>query len=122
MNPPHPSYENYDYTHMPKMEQPAQEAPSSYYHGHTAGNRDLPRIGAWYNPRGWTTRTRIIVAIVAVVVLIAIIVGAYEGVKLNRYPDYSPLNYSLKDTFQGANFFDNFDYFTGADPAEGFVV
>lgn len=56
------------------------------------------------------------------VILIAIIVGAYEGVKANRYPDYSALNYSLKDSYEGENFFDNFWYWSDADPTSGFVV
>lgn len=29
--------------------------------------------------------------------------------------------YTLQDTFSGANFFDGFDFFTGADPTHGFV-
>lgn len=75
-----------------------------------------------FDPRGWRTRTRLIAVGGVVVILIAIIVGAYEGVKANRYPDYSPLNYSLKDTYEGENFFDNFWYWSDADPTAGFVV
>lgn len=29
--------------------------------------------------------------------------------------------YAVADNYTGANFFDNFDYFTGADPTNGFV-
>ncbi|RMZ92432.1 hypothetical protein DV736_g342, partial [Chaetothyriales sp. CBS 134916] len=39
----------------------------------------------------------------------------------NRYPDYSQLNYSLAETYQGETFFDSFNYFYGYDPAQGFV-
>lgn len=48
-------------------------------------------------------------------------IGAVVGTKLNSYPDYSALNYTLQDTYSGTNFFDNFDYFTGYDPTSGFV-
>lgn len=75
-----------------------------------------------FDPRGWRTRTQAIVGGTVVVVLIAIIVGAYEGVKANRYPNYSQLSYSLKDTYEGENFFDNFWYWSDADPTDGFVV
>jgi hypothetical protein len=75
-----------------------------------------------FDPRGWRTRTQVIAAGVVVVVIIAIIVGAYEGWKSNRYPNYSTINYSLKDTFEGENFFDNFWYWSAADPTSGFVV
>jgi hypothetical protein len=45
-----------------------------------------------------------------------------EGVRANRYPDYTPLNYKLVDTYEGPSFFDNFDYFSDEDPTKGFVV
>ena len=117
MNPPQPGYDNnYAYvSHMPKGEW-------SRDHNSTTANADLPPIRSWYNPRGWSPRRKIIVIAIVAVVIVAIIVGAYEGVRSNRYPDYSRLSYTLKDTFQGTTFFDNFDYFTGPDPAEGFVV
>jgi hypothetical protein len=74
------------------------------------------------DPRGWKLRTKILVAVAVVVVIIAVIVGAYEGVRANRYPNYSALNYTLTDTYQGTNFFDNFQYWSAADPTAGFVV
>ena len=58
--------------------------------GRMQGNR--------WHPRNWGKKTWIGVIVAAVVVLIAIIVGAVEGVKANRYPNYSKLNYSLQDT------------------------
>jgi hypothetical protein len=113
------SQPGYNYASLqPKMEHSPHPSHSKY----AAQGTVLPPVRSRFHPRGWRTRTRVIVAIVAVIVIIAIIVGAYEGVKLNRYPVYSKLNYSLKDTFQGTNFFDNFNYFSGADPAEGFVM
>ena len=74
-----------------------------------------------WNPRSWSKRAWIIAAVLAVLVLIAVIVGAVEGAKRDAYPTYTKLNYSLRDTYQGSNFFDNFDYFTGYDPSAGFV-
>ncbi|KAI1332090.1 glycoside hydrolase family 16 protein [Xylariaceae sp. FL0255] len=72
-------------------------------------------------PRTWSKKVWAIVVSVIVIVLIIIIVVPVEVEKANRYPDYSRLTYSLKDTYSGTSFFDNFDYFTGYDPAQGFV-
>lgn len=57
-----------------------------------------------------------------VIVIIVVVVGAVEGVKANRYPSYTPLNYQLKDTYAGPSFFDKFNYFSDEDPTNGFVV
>ncbi len=46
---------------------------------------------------------------------------AVLGTRANRYPDYNRLNYQLKDSYSGVNFFDRFDYFTGYDLSQGFV-
>ena len=78
------------------------------------------RSSRW-NPRSWSRRTIVCVAVGLVVLLIIIIVAAVEGTKANAYPDYSKLNYALKDNYTGVDFFDNFDYFTGYDPSGGFV-
>lgn len=75
----------------------------------------------WYNPRGWSPRKKLIVAACVVVIIIAVIVGAVEGVKANAYPNYSKLHYSLRDTYSGSSFFNNFEYFTATDPTQGFV-
>ena len=98
-----------------------------------------PSSSRW-NPKTWGKKTRIAVAVSAVVLLVVIIVGAVVGTKENAYPSYSKLNYQIKDTCmylkavavevtwltcspadQGTSFFDNFDYFTGYDPTQGFV-
>lgn len=73
------------------------------------------------NPKNWSRKCWIIVAIVSVIVLVIVIVVAVVVSRENRYPNYSKLQYNLVDTFSGSNFFDNFDYFTGYDPAAGFV-
>jgi hypothetical protein len=109
---------------FPKTEPDIVPPPPPYYSGwdtdaDAAPGGVTPR--SRFDPRGWSLRNKIIVGLCAVVVIIVVIVGAYEGVKANRYPNYSPLNYSLKDTYQGANFFSNFQYWSAADPAQGYV-
>ena len=49
--------------------------------------------------------------------------NAYQTQLLDTedYPNYSKLDYSLKDEFSGSTFFDNFEYFTDTDPTHGFV-
>ena len=45
-------------------------------------------------------------AIIAVVAIVAIIVGAVLGTRNNNpYPGYSQLTYRLEDTYSGPNFF-----------------
>ncbi|KAI8623821.1 glycoside hydrolase family 16 protein [Xylariaceae sp. FL1651] len=91
--------------------------------------RTLPRRSSmgyeddepWWKPRYWRRRTWVIVAAVIVVILVIVIVVPVEVTKANRYPNYSKLNYALKDEYSGSTFFDNFNYFTGYDPAQGFV-
>lgn len=75
----------------------------------------------WYDVRGWSLRRKLIVAACIVVIIIAVIVGAVEGTKAAAYPNYSQLNYTLKDTFSGSSFFDNFEYYSTTDPTNGFV-
>jgi hypothetical protein len=115
----------------------AQNDSGGYQSSHLLQNqppatgKQPPAYGAWseddtdeysrWDPRGWSLKTKIFIAIGAVVVIVAVVVGAVLGVRANRYPDYSKLNYSLKDTYSGSSFFDNFEYFTGADPTHGFV-
>ncbi|KAJ5577410.1 uncharacterized protein N7459_006374 [Penicillium hispanicum] len=77
---------------------------------------------SWYDPRGWSLRRRLIVAMAIVVVIVVVIVGTVEGVRANRYPDYTPLNYRIVHTYDADSFFDNFDYFSAEDPTDGFVV
>ncbi|KAI0166789.1 glycoside hydrolase family 16 protein [Hypoxylon sp. FL1284] len=75
----------------------------------------------WWNPRSWRKRTWAIVAAILIAIIVIAIVAPVEVAKANRYPDYSPLNYTLSDEYTGTGFFDKFDYFTGYDPASGFV-
>jgi hypothetical protein len=75
----------------------------------------------WYDPRGWSGRRKLIIGACVVVVIVAVIVGAVEGVKANAYPSYSQLNYTLVGTFSGSSFFDNFEYYTSTDPSNGWV-
>ncbi|KAG6008848.1 hypothetical protein E4U43_000090 [Claviceps pusilla] len=86
-------------------------------HGHRA-TTSRP----WWNPRYWTRKIWIGVAAVVVIVIIIIVAVAVSlSKKNNSYPDYSPLTYNLQDTYAGETFFDQFDYKTGYDPAQGFV-
>lgn len=81
----------------------------------------MGRGGSKWHPKNWTKRTIIAVVILAVVVLVAIIVGAVLGSTNSSYPDYTPLEYTLQDTYAGENFFDDFVFFNDYDPAGGFV-
>ena len=74
-----------------------------------------------WNPRSWGLKTKLAVAIAAIIILVVIIIGAVLGTRANRYPNYSQLRYTIKDTYSGTGFFTNFDYFTGYDPTSGFV-
>lgn len=75
----------------------------------------------WWNPRYWRKRVWAAIIIVIIVIVIIIVAVAVGKARKNIYPDYTPLSYSLKDTYGGESFFDQFNYFTGYDPTEGFV-
>lgn len=75
-----------------------------------------------YNPANWSKSSWILLGVfLTIIVAIAIAVGVVEK-NNNAYPDYAPLTYSLTDTYSGSSFFDNFDYWSAADPADGFVM
>ena len=69
---------------------PPSDPPPYYEDGGGQGSR--------WNPKNWSRRTIILTGLGAIILLTAIIVGAVEGVRANRYPDYFPINYSLQDT------------------------
>ena len=77
--------------------QPSDGAESPLGYRKAQGNR-YSQAHSRFNPRYWQLRTWLIAAAVFCCLLIAIIVGAVEGVKANAYPDYSALTYSLKDS------------------------
>ena len=97
---------------------------------------DTLRPHRW-DAREWRKRTWAFLAAGLIAIIVIIVVVVVEVKKQNRYPDYTPLKYSLADTcacvppscssdsnrdaVSGTGFFDNFDYFTGYDPAQGFV-
>ena len=81
-----------------------------------------PAETPWYDPRDWSLRKKLVALSAVVIVIVVVIVGAVEGVRANRYPDYTPLNYRLRDTYEGTSFFDQFNYFSDEDPTNGFVV
>ena len=93
-----------------------------------------------WDPRGWSRRSLILSVVGIVIVLIIIIAVATVEARNGRYPDYSKLSYQLQETCkisylrrvdywlidtnqtdEGSTFFDNFNYFTGYDPSQGFV-
>lgn len=82
-----------------------------------------PHVFPWYHPECWSRRQQILItAAVSAVVILVTVIGAVLGVKANRYPTYTPLNYRLVDAYQGRSFFDKFNYFSDEDPTDGFVV
>ncbi|UKZ46342.1 hypothetical protein TrVGV298_000543 [Trichoderma virens] len=100
------------------------EIPSRYQEFAVGSGGDYQRSGssapAW-DPRYWSKKVWIGIAVVIVIaIIIGVAVGVTQG-KKSSYPDYSQLSYTLKDTCEEKPFFDNFNYFTGFDPAGGFV-
>lgn len=73
------------------------------------------------DPRGWGKRVWIGLGLVVVIILAVVPAVVVTEQKKNRYPDYSPLTYSLSETYAGEQFFDKFNYFTGYDPTGGMV-
>lgn len=102
-------------TKQPNVTTYGQSPPYTFDHFEGEQSR------SWKKPNTWGKKIWISIAAGVVVVIVAVVVGAVLGVRNDAYPSYSPLSYSLEDTYSGANFFDNFDYFTGYDPAHGFV-
>ncbi|KAH6893280.1 concanavalin A-like lectin/glucanase domain-containing protein [Thelonectria olida] len=75
----------------------------------------------WWNARYWRKRVWLGV-VVAILGIVAIIIGVVVSVsQRSRYPNYTALSYKLVDTYSGESFFDQFNYFTGYDPSNGFV-
>ncbi|KAI1776410.1 glycoside hydrolase family 16 protein [Hypoxylon cercidicola] len=75
----------------------------------------------WWNARYWRKRTWAIVVTIIVIIIVIVVVVPVEVARANRYPNYTPLNYSLSDSYNGTTFFDKFNYFEGYDPTAGFV-
>ncbi|KAF2729426.1 hypothetical protein EJ04DRAFT_515923 [Polyplosphaeria fusca] len=75
-----------------------------------------------YSPRNWKRRTWIVISVVVVVIVVGAIVGGILGAKATAYPDYYRIDYQLTDSYEGRNFFDQFEYFTGDDPTKGAIV
>ena len=70
------------------------------------GHRFYEQMSApWYEWRSWSKRIWAYIAVGIVVILIIIIIVPVEVSKTahaNSYPDYTPLNYTLKDTCEFA--------------------
>ena len=104
---------------------PEGTSPETAYQGAQLNSMDMAPTTSKWNPKGWQKKWKITAVVAAIIAIIVIIVAAVEGTKhhksKNSYPDYHALNYTLEDRWQGTNFFDNFDYHSTADPANGFV-
>ncbi|KXS99181.1 hypothetical protein AC578_3032 [Pseudocercospora eumusae] len=100
--------------------EPVRAPPPPYESIDSLGKAPQTGVSKWH-PTNWSKLTRLGVAAAIIALLAGIIVGAAVGTKLNEYPNYSSLSYTLADTYSGTGFFDNFDYFTGYDPTSGFV-
>jgi len=74
-----------------------------------------------FDPRGWSRQRLIFAGVGLIIVIVVIVVTPVIVNKANKYPAYLPLNYTLADTYSGSSFFDDFDYFVGYDPSQGFV-
>jgi hypothetical protein len=74
-----------------------------------------------WNPKSWSRRRWLVIGLIIVFALVVAVVLAIEIGRANRYPEYSSLDYRLAQTYSGSNLFDNFNYFSGYDPAQGFV-
>ncbi|KAF2192943.1 glycoside hydrolase family 16 protein, partial [Zopfia rhizophila CBS 207.26] len=82
------------------------------------------RLSSLFNQKIWGIAAWIWVGAITALLIVATILGGVLGARAiasDTYPDYSKINYKLQDTYYGATFFDNFNYFTGYDPTHGFV-
>ena len=82
---------------------------------------EAPKPRSKWNPLSWPWWVLALAIVAVLAIIIGAVVGGVEGAKSSSYPDYSPLTYSIADRYEGTDFFDNFDYFTGYDPSSGFV-
>ncbi|KAL2814461.1 concanavalin A-like lectin/glucanase domain-containing protein [Aspergillus granulosus] len=99
------------------IQRPKSEPLVTHTHHDLSSEPKLP----WYNPHSWSLRTKLLVGIFCIAAIIGVIVGAVEGSKTGRYPDYAPLRYRLVDTYGGEEFFDKFGFYSDEDPTGGFV-
>jgi len=90
------------------------------YHEVGKNSAPLQRHSKW-NPLHWPKWTWLVAVLLVIALAVGLGVGIAEGTKNKKYPSYTALNYTIADNYTGTSFFDNFDYFTGYDPASGFV-
>ncbi|KKK21763.1 hypothetical protein ARAM_001696 [Aspergillus rambellii] len=107
--------------HIPKMELDTIQHPGLPWGSDKPSPSALAPRRPWYNPRGWSPQAKLFAGSLCIAVMIGVIVGTVKWSELSRYPDYSPLNYRLVDTYAGTSFFDQFHYFSDPDPTYGFV-
>lgn len=104
-----------------EISNPPSRGPPAYNADPTFADHSQYEKRSGWNPKTWSRRVWIGVVVGLVVLLIVIIVAAVLATKAHPYPDYSELSYALVDTYEGSSFFDNFNYFVGYDPSQGFV-
>ncbi|KAK3348916.1 beta-glucanase [Lasiosphaeria hispida] len=79
---------------------------------------------SWYDVRKWGSLAwagAVIAAIAVTAVIVVPVLVTRRNNSADRYPNYTRLSYSLRETYQTKNFFDNFNYRTGDDPTHGHV-
>ncbi|KAK7534089.1 glycoside hydrolase family 16 protein [Phyllosticta citribraziliensis] len=101
------------------VQQQPQNLPPPYNIDYT--DEKATREYSKWHPKSWGKNTKRAAFFGVCAIIVAIICGAYFGVRANKYPNYNKLNYTLRDTYSGSDFFDRFEYFTGYDPTSGFV-
>lgn len=74
--------------------------------------------------RSWSLRKRAIASpdLVIGTTILAVLFNFIQVAKAQSYPNYSPLRYQLQHTYEGASFFDHFNYYSDSDPTDGFVT
>ncbi|RMZ80280.1 hypothetical protein DV738_g2842, partial [Chaetothyriales sp. CBS 135597] len=98
-----------------------QSAYTKPEHPFNLNDDTTDRASSWRHPKTWSWRRWLILGLVVLICLLIVILVPVFVTRANRYPNYSELNYSLVETYQGETFFDKFNYYYGYDPAEGFV-
>lgn len=85
-------------------------------------DRDGSLAPRWYEFRYWSKKKWIMIGVAFVLILVIVIAASVVATRRGgSYPDYTRLNYRLAETYSGQDFFQNFNYFTGFDPTQGFV-
>ncbi|KAK6346922.1 hypothetical protein TWF696_007022 [Orbilia brochopaga] len=77
--------------------------------------KPTPEPSFWFNWKLWA------LGLLAVCTFVTAVVLPIEIHLMNRYPDYSPLSYTLQTAYSGVNFFDAWDFGNGTEATNGFT-